>query len=178
MSRSSKYGCCIAILHEILLLGSRATMLANKSKPNSSMFWVCCASGTPFHLGKVDLKSGNFYAAGHRASLGVPWTWKILKIWSISESPVKSAFLCAISAIMQPTDQMSTGVEYCFCPSKISGALYHSVTTSWVYVLTGRPNALASPKSASLIFPFLSINKFYGLRSLCITLWAWQYAVA
>jgi hypothetical protein len=33
------------------------------------------------------------------------------------------------SARMQPTDQMSTGVEYTLVPSKISGALYHSVTT-------------------------------------------------
>lgn len=31
---------------------------------------------------------------------------------------------------MQPsTDHRSTGVEYRFCPNKISGALYHKVTT-------------------------------------------------
>jgi len=29
---------------------------------------------------------------------------------------------------MQPIDQMSIGVEYSFCPNKISGALYHKVT--------------------------------------------------
>lgn len=78
---------------------------------------------------------------------------------------------------MHPIDHISTGVEYCFYPNKISGALYHNVTTSWVYVLTGRPNALARPKSASLITPFLSINRFWGFKSLCITLCAWQYAV-
>jgi hypothetical protein len=30
---------------------------------------------------------------------------------------------------MQPTDHTSTGVEYCLAPKRISGALYHSVTT-------------------------------------------------
>jgi hypothetical protein len=33
------------------------------------------------------------------------------------------------SASMHPTDHMSTGVEYTFVPSRISGARYHSVTT-------------------------------------------------
>ena len=49
---------------------------------------------------------------------------------------------------MQPADQASTGVEYSFDPSNNSGALYHNVTTSFVYGLIGIPNALASPKSA------------------------------
>jgi hypothetical protein len=35
----------------------------------------------------------------------------------------------AISAKMQPIDQMSTGVEYLAEPSRTSGARYHSVTT-------------------------------------------------
>eukprot|EP00962_Isochrysis_galbana_P000723 scaffold201_cov121-Isochrysis_galbana.AAC.3 len=30
---------------------------------------------------------------------------------------------------MVPTDHMSTGQEYCFAPSRISGARYHKVTT-------------------------------------------------
>ena len=29
---------------------------------------------------------------------------------------------------MQPIDHISIGVEYSFCPNKISGALYHNVT--------------------------------------------------
>ena len=33
------------------------------------------------------------------------------------------------SARMQPTDHMSTGVEYTLVPRRISGALYQSVTT-------------------------------------------------
>ena len=83
---------------------------------------------------------------------------------------MKSAFRCAISAKMHPIDHMSMGVEYSLAPSKISGALYHNVTTSWVYVLTGRPKALARPKSASFTFSSLSMSKFYGFKSLCITL--------
>jgi len=65
---------------------------------------------------------------------------KILKSWSISESPGNSGALFTISAKMHPIDQMSTekdnkclnrlawisigpGVEYCLPPSRISGAL-------------------------------------------------------
>ena len=54
---------------------------------------------------------------------------KILKISSISESPGKRGFLVHISANMQPTDHMSTPVEYCRPPRRISGARYQSVTT-------------------------------------------------
>jgi len=50
--------------------------------------------------------------------------------------------------------------------------------TSWVNVLIGTPNALASPKSANFINPFLSISKFCGFRSLCKILLQWQYFIA
>ena len=49
---------------------------------------------------------------------------------------------------MHPTDHISTGVEYSKEPNKISGALYQSVTTSWVYGLIGIEKVLAKPKSA------------------------------
>jgi len=75
---------------------------------------------------------------------------------------------------MQPTDQISTGNEYAFYPSKISGALYHKVSTSCVKVLIGIPNALANPKSANFKVPALSIKRFYGFKSLWITLLEWQ----
>lgn len=61
--------------------------------------------------------------------------------------------------------QISMAHEYLLAPRRISGALYHKVTTSCVYTLTGIPNALPSPKSATLINPDLSINKFCGFRS-------------
>jgi hypothetical protein len=45
-------------------------------------------------------------------SLGIKHNYlKILKSWSISESPWKSGFLVASSANMVPILQMSTGVE-------------------------------------------------------------------
>ena len=94
-----------------------------------------------------------------------------------------------ISGTIVPIDQMSTGHEYCFAPSRISGARYHSVTTwaaaeaaerasrvlaerryertSCVYVRSGTVNARARPKSASFSVPFFgSTSTFCGLRSL------------
>lgn len=85
-----------------------------------------------FHLGKEGLKSGKDVTPGHSASAGVPRILrrqsaaitrhikmksgeiyrKILKISSISESPGKSGLRVHISAKMQPTDHMSTPVEY------------------------------------------------------------------
>jgi len=54
----------------------------------------------------------------------VPSNRKILKSSSISESPGKSGWPVTISGMIVPTDQMSTGTEYCFPPSRISGARY------------------------------------------------------
>lgn len=53
---------------------------------------------------------------------------------------------------MHPMAQISIGVEYSYDPKSISGALYHSVTTSCEYGLTGREYVLASPKSPILRF--------------------------
>lgn len=46
-----------------------------------------------------------------------------LSIWSASLVPLNKGFLANISAIIQPTDHMSTAVEYFFAPSSSSGAL-------------------------------------------------------
>lgn len=54
---------------------------------------------------------------------------KIRKSWSISESPWNKGRLVTISANMQPMLQISAGTEYRWEPNKISGALYHKVTT-------------------------------------------------
>ena len=54
---------------------------------------------------------------------------KILNISSISESPGNRALRVHISAKIQPTDHMSTPVEYWRPPSRISGERYHRVTT-------------------------------------------------
>lgn len=81
---------------------------------------------------------------------GVPWYWKILKIWSISLSPQNRGFFSTSYAKMQPTAQMSTPRLYCFCPRSTSGARYQRVSISWVRVLMGTLKARASPKSAIL----------------------------
>lgn len=92
-----------------------------------------------------------------------------------SDAKAKATKL-TISAKTQPRLQTSTDVEQNLLPNRISGARYQRVTTSWVYVRTGIPNARASPKSASLMQPRLSIRRFCGFRSLCSTRCTWQYA--
>ena len=83
---------------------------------------------------------------------------------------------------------MSTGVEYSMEPSRISGALYQSVTTSCVYGRIGIVNILASPKSHILTLSVLLfglgslsfkgfIRRFYGFRSLWRILLAWIAAI-
>ena len=68
---------------------------------------------------------------------------------------------------------------YTFYPSKTSGALYHNVTTSWVYVLSGKPNDLANPKSANfIVFSSSPIRRLDGLMSLCMILLWWQWSKA
>lgn len=151
----------------------------SKSIPSSSIvdpartFFMSCFC----HWGKVDLKSGNLDTPGQTFSFGVPRVLNILNSWSISLSPGKRARLVAISAKIQPIDQRSTAGPYSRLPIKISGARYQRVTTSCVYVLIGRLILLANPKSASLMFPRLSINKFWGLRSRWRTRWAWQWPI-
>lgn len=97
---------------------------------------------------------------GHDRSEGVPIRRKIFCNWSSFVVPGKRGRPVYISAMMQPADQMSIEVLYVLDPSKTSGALYHRVTTSLEKVLTGMPNALARPKSASLSWPLLLIKRF------------------
>lgn len=85
---------------------------------------------------------GSSVTLGQFAELGVPKILNILMSWSVSDTPGKRGLPFTISANMHPTLQMSIGVEYFFDPIKMSGALYHRVTTSWVYFRTGIPNAL------------------------------------
>mmetsp|Transcript_28779 Transcript_28779/g.72879 ORF Transcript_28779/g.72879 Transcript_28779/m.72879 type:complete len:255 (-) Transcript_28779:145-909(-) len=126
------------------------------------------------HFGNVGLKSGSSETPGQICSVGVPSFWKILKIVSISESPAKSGAPVAISAITQPMLQRSTGTLYSAPPSRISGGLYHTVTTSWVYLGTGTVKARARPKSAILRRSLLSMRRFCGLRSRWRMRLAWQ----
>mmetsp|Transcript_68942 Transcript_68942/g.202378 ORF Transcript_68942/g.202378 Transcript_68942/m.202378 type:complete len:203 (-) Transcript_68942:315-923(-) len=126
------------------------------------------------HRGKVGLKSGSSETPGHICSVGVPSFWKILKIVSISESPAKSGAPVAISAITQPMLHRSTGTLYSAPPRRISGGLYQTVTTSWVYLGTGTVKARARPKSAIFRRSLLSMRRFCGLRSRWRIRFAWQ----
>ena len=72
--------------------------------------------------GKSSFQSCKEVTPDHISSFGVPRILNILNNSSISESPGKSGFLVAISAIMAPTDHISTGNAYVLHPSKISGA--------------------------------------------------------
>lgn len=95
----------------------------------------------------------------------MPRIWNILKICSISYPfPKNKGFLIKSSAKIHPTAQISTAKVYLCCPSKISGALYHNVSTSCVKVLTGIMSNLESPKSANLTFPGLMF--FYLIYQL------------
>ena len=132
------------------------------------------SGSTRLNLGKVGLKSGSLWMLLQSLGVGVPWNWKILKIWSISESPLNIGFFSISSEKIQPTAQMSTPKLYCFWPSSTSGALYHRVSISWVNVLIGIPKARANPKSAILRFPDRSTSRFCGFKSLWIILREWQ----
>lgn len=86
--------------------------------------------------------------------VGRPVISRILSIWLRVEEPGKIALPVMSSPMMQPTDHISTALEYFVDPSNISGALYHLVAT--YSVKTGGPSSslvaidLASPKSANL----------------------------
>lgn len=57
---------------------------------------------------------------------------------------------------------MSSEVVYILAPRRISGARYHSVTTSCVYVRIGILNARANPKSANFMWP-VTLHEQYNL---------------
>ena len=111
LSSVSKYGCRRAIFADILLLGSRAVMPFSRSTSSSFRVGVWSCIGIPLNRGNEVLKSGNFRASGQLFSCGDPNILNILKIWSISLSPVKSGLFWAISANMQPVDHRSTPRE-------------------------------------------------------------------
>ena len=63
---------------------------------------------------------------------------------------------------MHPIDQISIGVQYSTAPNKISGALYHRVTTSCVYGRIGIEKVLLSPKSANFATPLKLLLIYKG----------------
>lgn len=86
---------------------------------------------------------------------GRPVSYRILSIWFKVDVPGKRDFPLISSPKMQPTDHISTALEYFVDPSNISGALYHLVATYSVRIGSpfslGQLTDLASPKSATFI---------------------------
>ena len=66
---------------------------------------------------------GNEVYSGQLSVVGGPRSLNIIDNSSISPLAWKSGSLRRSSAKMQPTDHMSTAVEYVVAPSRISGAL-------------------------------------------------------
>lgn len=133
----------------------------------------------------MDFARGNEEYSGHTLLEGGPRSLNIIEMSSSSFLAWKSGSFKRSSAKMQPTDHISTAVEYFSAPRRISGALqdekslpspleerpetylYHSVTTSWVIppTPTGSPYRRARPKSATIIVPRLFINRLLVFRS-------------
>merc|ERR1711879_445246 len=107
----AKYACWSAPLAEIRALGLYRMSCSSNSTPvcpNCARVLRMFSHPFGFHLGKVDLKSGNSESPGHMASVGVPNFWKILKAVSISESPAKRENLLPSlpGYIQRPTCQL------------------------------------------------------------------------
>mmetsp|Transcript_7986 Transcript_7986/g.32434 ORF Transcript_7986/g.32434 Transcript_7986/m.32434 type:complete len:396 (-) Transcript_7986:16-1203(-) len=107
----------------------------------------------------------------HVSGLGVPRARKIWKSWSISMFSLgKSGAPLASSPNTAPTLHMSIGIEYFTFgpPSRISGARYHSVTTSWVRLPTGGATWRLRPHPAITSRPVRrSTSRLSGLMSRC-----------
>lgn len=67
--------------------------------------------------------------------LGFPVISKMICNWLRVVFPGNKGCLLTSSAKIQPTDHMSTALEYFYDPRTISGALYHLVATN--SVITG-----------------------------------------
>ena len=133
--------------------GSYCMHLSNKSMPASPMVLRKSAQPCRVQVGNRILNEGMPANPGHSSKVGVPNFLKISNMVLISEVQPPNTGLhpgVAISAMTQPTLQMSAGTLYNVLPSKSSGGLYHNVITSVVYDGTGTLNILARPKSAIL----------------------------
>ena len=121
-----------------------------RSIPASVMNWNFCRNWGGWGAGReIVFARGREEYSGQESRLGGPSNLNIIEIISISPFAWKRGCFRRSSAKMQPTDHMSTAVEYVVAPSRISGALertilstlntlhtrwktyrYHNVTTS------------------------------------------------
>lgn len=110
LSRSLKYGWCIAAFADTRFAGSNVSILERRSSASGPIsgtaldrLWAC-------HWG-YSCQSRSFFTPGHESSVGVPSNLKMCRSCCNSESPGKSGVLRDNSANMHPTDHISTDVE-------------------------------------------------------------------
>lgn len=115
---------------------THSNMTAMKNKLNHKTKCVLCKVNLTIKLRSIHLRrlEGSLYMMTTPNMVRGTYL-KILKSWSISESPWNSGFLVASSAKMVPVLQTSTGVEYRAEPRRTSGARYHRVTTWNTHVI-------------------------------------------
>lgn len=146
------HGCARHCFIDILSDESNVSILLSRSAASGGMSGQRLVNGLSAigNFGKVEYSARA--ASGHISDdPGVPILFIIRSNVSISESPGKSALPHMSSPRIHPIDHISIPASYRQSPSKISGALYHKVTTSCVNVFLGSCNHLASPKSPTFI---------------------------
>lgn len=149
---------CTVILSKITLFsGFENCNFGNNQSAQLKIYWGLVIFGhirNTLHIAFLKHCWG-FY----KVHVGMFWGvyLKILKSWSISESPWNRGFLVASSAKMVPVLQMSTGVEYLGEPRRTSGARYHSVTT-WKHKRVHSAEGV-NVKARSCISPYTAFTQ-------------------
>lgn len=156
---------------------------SNRSTPRAHRLGTECVSASGGHAGKASFQSGKAIACGHKSLPGVPNNLinhpvneiqynqiyndlKILKIWSISQSPGKSGAFRTNSAKVAPTDHISVDRFSRVQPRRTSGAWYHRMATLTVMCWIGGTNVRACPKPPTFNCPLDDTIKTLGLRFL------------
>lgn len=92
--------------------------------PAADMYGNFCLSCDGWGAGRlIVFAKGKDEYSGHVVFVGAPSSLKIMEISSSSPFAWKRGSFNSSSANMQPTDHISTAVEYVVAPSNISGAL-------------------------------------------------------
>lgn len=89
-----------------------------------------CLISTKDQFGKHGKKFSKLVTPGHDSFVGVPKNLKILKIWSISDSPVKNGSPRTHWANKQPIPHISTSNDYASFLNNNSAGFYHNLLAS------------------------------------------------
>ena len=151
-----KYECSSSCQTFHRFFGSNRIILVRRSSSISLIFGHASRIPLPGNFGHVSFQFQYFFNCGISCSVGVPSILKILKIWSISQSPVKSGLPVSISANTHPTAHISIAPLYLSVPSSISIALYYRLPTIDVNLCVPKSTFRESPKSEIMAFPYFS----------------------